>query len=330
MSLDNKPKKKRGRKPKKKNDVVETKIPKKRGRKPRGGKIVSKSSDISKPQSNVETNIILHLKCNTSQLEKKTFSMLNSKYNPKISQPDPFSLNSNQKLNTLTFENISGNETVSNLNNINNFQTNLHKPKPNNKEIKELSCNDNVDIKEIWKKLSNLKYQLHFNCLPDKRSSCFWCTCPFDNPAIYIPSKIRNGVYDVYGCFCSPQCAVAFLRNEQLDHSVLWERYSMINDLYGKIFGRNIKPAPSPYYTLNKFYGNLNIQEYRKLLNNDKLLMIVDKPMSKVLPELYEDNNELPNVNNNLLHNQSTSGENNVNYRLKSSSLRREKKSIFK
>lgn len=330
MSLDNKPKKKRGRKPKKKNDVVETKIPKKRGRKPRGGKIVSKSSDISKPHSNVETNIILHLKCNTSQLEKKTFSMLNSKYNPKISQPDPFSLNSNQKLNTLTFENISGNETVSNLNNINNFQTNLHKPKPNNKEIKELSCNDNVDIKEIWKKLSNLKYQLHFNCLPDKRSSCFWCTCPFDNPAIYIPSKIRNGVYDVYGCFCSPQCAVAFLRNEQLDHSVLWERYSMINDLYGKIFGRNIKPAPSPYYTLNKFYGNLNIQEYRKLLNNDKLLMIVDKPMSKVLPELYEDNNELPNVNNNLLHNQSTSGENNVNYRLKSSSLRREKKSIFK
>ena len=331
MSLDNKPKKKRGRKPKKKNDVVETKVPKKRGRKPRGGKIVSKSTDINKPQSNIETNIILHLKCNTSELEKKTFSMLNSKYNPKISQPDPFSLNSNQKLNTLTFENINENETVSSLNNMNTFQhtNNLHKPKSINNQVKEINSSNSVDIKEIWKKLSNLKYQLHFNCLPDKRSSCFWCTCPFDNPAIYIPSKIRNGVYDVYGCFCSPQCAVAFLRNEQLDHSVLWERYSMINDLYGKIFGRNIKPAPSPYYTLNKFYGNLSIQEYRKLLNNDKLLMIVDKPMSKVLPELYEDNNELPNVNNNLLHNQSTS-ENNVNYRLKSSSLRREKKSIFK
>ena len=327
MTLDKKPKKKRGRKPKKKNDGVETKVPKKRGRKPRGGKIVSKSTDINKTLSNVETNIILHLKCNTSELEKKTFSMLNSKYNPKISQPDPFSLNSNQKLNTLTFENINENE--SSLNTITTFKKDLHKPLSVNNKVKEINCNDNIDIKEIWKKLSNLKYQLHFNCLPDKRSSCFWCTCPFDNPAIYIPSKIRNGVYDVYGCFCSPQCAVAFLRNEQLDHSVLWERYSMINDLYGKIFGRNIKPAPSPYYTLNKFYGNLSIQEYRKLLNNDKLLMIVDKPMSKVLPELYEDNNELPNVNNNLLHNQTTS-ENNVNYRLKSSSLRREKKSIFK
>ena len=327
MTLDNKPKKKRGRKPKKKKDVVETKVPKKRGRKPRGGKIVSKSTDINKLHNNVETNIILHLKCNTSELEKKTFSMLNSKYNPKISQPDPFSLNSNQKLNTLTFENINENE--SSLNTITTFKKDLHKPLSVNNKVKEINCNDNIDIKEIWKKLSNLKYQLHFNCLPDKRSSCFWCTCPFDNPAIYIPSKIRNGVYDVYGCFCSPQCAVAYLRNEQLDHSVLWERYSMINDLYGKIFGRNIKPAPSPYYTLNKFYGNLNIQEYRKLLNNDKLLMIVDKPMSKVLPELYEDNNELPNVNNNLLHNQSIS-ENNVNYRLKSSSLKREKKSIFK
>ena len=329
MSLDTKPKKKRGRKPKKKSDIVETKIPKKRGRKPRGGKIVSKSSDINKPQSNVETNIILHLKCNTSQLEKKNFSMLNSKYNPKISQPDPFSLNSNQKLNLLTFENINESENMSNLNSITKFQNNLHKPNQIINDVKEVSNDDNTDIKEIWKKLSNLKYQLHFNCLPDKRSSCFWCTCQFDNPAIYIPSKIRNGVYDVYGCFCSPQCAVAFLRNEQLDHSVLWERYSMINDLYGKIFGKNIKPAPSPYYTLNKFYGNLNIQEYRKLLNNDKLLMIVDKPMSKILPELYEDNNELPNVNNNLLHNNSSS-ENNINYRLKSSSLKREKKNIFK
>jgi hypothetical protein len=116
-----------------------------------------------------------------------------------------------------------------------------------------------------------------------------------------------------------------FLRNEPLDHSVLWERYSMINDLYGKIFGKNIKPAPCPYYTLNKYYGNLTIQEYRKLLNNDKLLMIVDKPMSKVLPELYEDNNELPDVNNNLL----SKGVSNTNYRLKSNQLKREKKSIF-
>lgn len=99
----------------------------------------------------------------------------------------------------------------------------------------------------------------------------------------------------------------------------------MINDLYGKIFGKNIKPAPCPYYTLNKYYGNLTIQEYRKLLNNDKLLMIVDKPMSKILPELYEDNNELPDVNNNLLSKEIK----NTNYRLKSKNLKRERRNIF-
>lgn len=323
MSSDNKVKKKRGRKPKKKTESVEPKIPKKRGRKPRGGKIVNKGTNLTQPSIPVETNIILHLKCNTNQLEKKTFSMLNNKYNPKISQPDPFSLSSNQKLNTLPFESISNDD---NLQNIATFQKPLPSVTTQN-DLHSRTDENTIDIKDIWKKLSNLKYQLHFNCLPDKRSSCFWCTCPFDNPAIYIPSKIRNGVYDVYGCFCSPQCAVAHLRNEQLDHSVLWERYSMINDLYGKIFGRNIKPAPSPYYTLNKYYGNLTIQEYRKLLNNDKLLMIVDKPMSKVLPELYEDNNELPNVNNNLLNKPITQ---NSNYRLKSSNLKRERKSIFK
>ena len=69
----------------------------------------------------------------------------------------------------------------------------------------------------------------------------------------------------------------------------------------------------------------MTIQEYRKLLNNDKLLMIVDKPMSKILPELYEDNNELPDVNNNLLSKEIK----NTNYRLKSKNLKRERRNIF-
>jgi hypothetical protein len=323
-------KKKRGRKPKKKVEPTEEKIPKKRGRKPRGGKIVSKTTDLTNVKQDLETNIILHLKCNTKQLDKQGASLLNNKYNPKISQPDPFSLKANQKLNSLTFENIGSlDSTPASVNfEKEQFKTPSLKPTCGN-SCKENHDTDDVNIKEVWKKLSNLQYQLHYNCLPDKRSSCFWCTCEFDNPTIYIPSKINKGVYDVYGCFCSPQCAVAFLRNEPLDHSVLWERYSMINDLYGKIFGINIKPAPSPYYTLTKYYGNLTIQEYRKLLNNDKLLMVVDKPMSKVLPELHEDNNELPNVNNNLLSHQMPALQNSSNYRLKSNNLKHEKRSIF-
>ena len=43
---------------------------------------------------------------------------------------------------------------------------------------------------------------------------------------------------------------------------------------------------------MDKFYGNLSIQEYRQLLTYERLLLIIDKPLTKVFPELHEDNNE--------------------------------------
>ena len=42
--------------------------------------------------------------------------------------------------------------------------------------------------------------------------------------------------------------------------------------------------------------------------------MIVDKPMTKILPELYEENNEVPNIYGNLLNSKK---QNNLEYRLK-------------
>ncbi len=103
----------------------------------------------------------------------------------------------------------------------------------------------------------------------------------------------------------------------------------MLNNIYGKIYGysKNIKPAPSPYYTLDKYYGNLSIQEYRKLLKNDKLLMIVDKPMTKILPELYEENNEIPSVYSNLLS--KSNNNNNIDYRLKRNKVSHSKNEIM-
>ena len=97
----------------------------------------------------------------------------------------------------------------------------------------------------------------------------------------------------------------AYLKNEDIDNSVKWERYALLNNTYCKVFNytKNIKPAPNPHYTLEKFYGNLSIQEYRRLLKNERILMVVDKPMTKVLPELYEENNEIPNIFQDILHN---------------------------
>ena len=154
----------------------------------------------------------------------------------------------------------------------------------------ELECK-NATNKEIWKKISQLKLNFHRNdSLGIQRSACFWDTCEFDTPPIHIPMSSTKG----YGCFCHPECAVAFLMNENIDTSVKFERYYLLNSIYGPIYNYNksIKPAANPHYLLNKFYGNLTINEYRKLFQCEQVVYMVNKPLTNVLPELYEDNND--------------------------------------
>ena len=165
--------------------------------------------------------------------------------------------------------------------------------------------------KNVWRKLKQLEHNLHINNVNNKKSACFWCTCDFDNPPIYVPKHYINGTYHVYGCFCSPECGVAHLMNEPIDSSAKFERYHLLNHIYSKIYDykKNIKPAPNPYYMLEKFYGNLSIQEYRSLLRNERLFLIVDKPLTRILPELHEDNDEF------ILNNKIIASN---NYQLKS------------
>jgi len=36
----------------------------------------------------------------------------------------------------------------------------------------------------------------------------------------------------------------------------------------------------------------LSIQEYRNLLKSERLFLIVDKPLTRILPEIHEDNDD--------------------------------------
>ena len=289
--------KKRGRKPKNKNDKV--KIPKKRGRKPKGGKIIKNKKVNLNNVVNNTPNIILHLKCNSNK--QKYQSITNTIYNPNVEVLQPYSLNNNKK-SELNFFNINNNKNIKDDNITNNSII-----KKNNSSIniesKKLNDKSNENIKEIHNKINKLKTNLQHNNITNKRSACFWCTCNFDNPAIYIPKDYNNNKYEMYGNFCSPECAVSFLKKQDIDTATKVERYALLNNIYSEVYDykESIKPAPNPFYTLDKYYGNLTIGEYRKLLKNDRILMVVDKPMTKILPELFEENNETPNVNNNLL-----------------------------
>jgi len=179
--------------------------------------------------------------------------------------------------------------------------------------------NQPVEMKDIHTKLKKLKISLFKNlAFMDKKSACFWCTYDFDNPECYIPRYEMDGAIHGYGSFCRPECAAAYLMKENLDDSTKFERYHLLNHIYSKVYDykKNIKPAPNPYYMLDKFYGNLTIQEYRKLLKSDHLLLVIDKPLTRILPELHEDNEEFltniygvntPNTNSGTSKTQCTS-----------------------
>ena len=121
-------------------------------------------------------------------------------------------------------------------------------------------------MKDINQKLKKLKIQYHKQLDSQYKPACFWCTYEYDNPTCYIPKHEIDDEMFGYGSFCRPECAAAYLMKENIDDSTKFERYHLLNKTYSKVYDyeKNIKPAPDPYYLLDKFYGNLSIQEYRK------------------------------------------------------------------
>ena len=47
--------------------------------------------------------------------------------------------------------------------------------------------------------------------------------------------------------------------------------------------------------------GNLDIQEYRQLLTYERLLLIIEKPLTKIYPELHEDSNDFETIYDNKI-----------------------------
>jgi len=329
----------------------DVKTTKKRGRKPKGGKIIqnfvaNETQKIDKP--NIILHLKCSLKdlhqSPSCLVESYNFSSGNLNYdllnkNENMMKPSlPVSNSGGVGINDIKGFNIMVNTNLG-KNDLKNDTKNGTKNEDLIKDIAKYREND-LDLsrnnysnynnddendyddedeegdnktcsKNVWRKLKQLEHNLHINNVNNKKSACFWCTCDFDNPPIYVPKHYINGTYHVYGCFCSPECGVAHLMNEPIDSSAKFERYHLLNHIYSKIYDykKNIKPAPNPYYMLEKFYGNLSIQEYRSLLRNERLFLIVDKPLTRILPELHEDNDEF------ILNNKIIASN---NYQLKS------------
>jgi hypothetical protein len=270
-------------------EIVKQTINKKRGRKPKGGKIIQNIISSSGNDTNAKISVILHLKCFLKDLESNLLS----------SNIESFDFSNYTK--DLSYEIINKNNTPTEANKV-ICNTNENNSNDDYDDDYNNNYNKEHETKEIWKKLKQLEHNLHINNINNKKSACFWCTYDFDNPPIYIPKFFIKNSYHVYGCFCSPECGVAYLMNENIDSSARFERYYLMNHIYAKIYEykQNIKPSPNPYYILDKYYGNLSIQEYRSLLRKERLFLIIDKPLTRIMPELHEDNDDFI-INNKII-----------------------------
>jgi len=267
-------------------------VAKKRGRKPKGGKIIQQATPLANAVES-KPNVILHLKCSIKDLHSTSAG--------NGADIQSFDLQNTPHLAFDVIDPDAGNFDQHVLAN-NEITTSNHKIVEDELEYEDSKNTKDADAKDVWKKLKVLEHSLHMNNICDKKSACFWCTYEFDNPPVYIPKYFIKDSYQVYGCFCSPECATAYLMEENIDSSSKFERYHLINHVYSKIYNydKNIKPAPNPYYMLDKYYGNLTIQEYRSLLRNERLFLIVDKPLTRILPELHEDNDDFI-INNKII-----------------------------
>ncbi len=255
------------------------KVPKKRGRKPKGGKIIT---DVTNKEAtpDIKPNIILHLKCKLNDITKTDSGI--HEYDPdNIETILHYNINQQNKTGLLHYDTIETNAVTSSNSNVDSTIL-----------ADDIGSQDNT--KDISVKLKQLSKMLHNNMQINEKSACFWCTCDFETPAIGIPQYRKEECYHCYGHFCSPSCAAGYLFKENIDTSVKYERYQLLNFIYNEIynFEKNIVPAPSPHYLLDKFCGNLTIKEYRLLMNQDKLILVMDKPLSRNYPELFEENNE--------------------------------------
>jgi hypothetical protein len=280
-------------------------IPKKRGRKPKGGKIITKQP-IQRTDVCQTANIILHLRCSIDDIGRTTTSTQHllkdpleyvptappniSAYIPgQIEKLSAYNQTNEPVQHNAYNEHLSVAETV-----CSSCKRTVGKSEP---YVEPTIADEEIDLKDLTHKLKQLKMRLYKNTGIDKKSACFWCTYEYDNPPCYIPKFQQGEELAGYGSFCRPECAVAYLMKENIDDSAKFERYQLLNMFYGKIYEyrKNIRPAPDPHFLLDKFYGNMSIQEYRKLLGADHMLLVVEKPMTRILPELHEDTDDFSN-----------------------------------
>jgi hypothetical protein len=158
--------------------------------------------------------------------------------------------------------------------------------------------------------------------LPEKTEvACFWCCHSFMLQPVAIPSHILDEVWHMYGNFCSPECATAYLFKERIDSHVQWERYALLNSLYSEDAEvsagspTGVRPAP-PREVLRMFGGSMDISEFRALVHEKRLRVdVLTPPMVSIIQtmdtkpvDFYDQNLKNVFIRNDIQHKYNAPG----------------------
>jgi len=189
------------------------KIQKKRGRKP---KIIKNDANKNKEDIKKNEKIILHL--NITEEDLKSDEVLPNESNVvyhKYKENEP-------KKDNKDYINYI-NKIIEDRNSISTSENSLF-----------LEYN-NANKTKVWPTKTNI--------------DCLWCSHSFENIPFGIPIKKEECTMHMFGNFCSPECAAAYNFNTTDDN--IWERYSLLNELYS-INNEPINIATDENYTIKK------------------------------------------------------------------------------
>lgn len=185
--------------------------------------------------------------------------------NTSTSEPEPYNLTTDDMFSGTYQENVELN-TVSE-----EIKPTLYESE-SVKEERPIQCHMRVDL------MSAFKDTIRAKVLPSKTDiSCFWCAHTFDSSPCVIPEREVAGVYQVYGNFCMPECALAYLLHESIDPHARWERIALLHRIYDRLGSYRIFPSP-PRESLKIFGGPLSIESYRATIKQGKVRVDMHMP----------------------------------------------------
>jgi len=165
-------------------------------------------------------------------------------------------------------------------------------------------------------------FDKHDNVIIPKKTNlnCWWCTYKFDCLPTFIPNKYHDNKFYVFGCFCTFNCAGAY--NLSLNDPKVWERYSLLKQMYFMINKHNISSIndieiniAGPKELLEKYGGPVKIEDYRK---NSK---IIGREYHKLMPPFIPINIGFEETTNSKTTNKSMSINHIINSNTKENML---------